>query len=51
MLARFHVAEEVTQSPFGVQIRPNLDSSLRLESLINELGAPPPVFRELHRAR
>jgi hypothetical protein len=26
MLARFHVAEKVTRSPFGVQIRRNLDS-------------------------
>ena len=27
MLARFHVAEEVTRSPFGAQTRQNLDSS------------------------
>ena len=27
MLARFHIAEEVTRSPFGVQTRQNLDSS------------------------
>jgi len=27
MLARFHVAEEVTRSPIGVQTRQNLDSS------------------------
>ena len=30
MLARFHVAEEVTRSPFGVQTRENLDSSQRI---------------------
>jgi len=26
MLVRFHIAEEVTRSPFGVQTRQNLDS-------------------------
>ena len=39
MLVRFHVAEEVTRSPFGVQARQNLDSSRRLL-----------ILRELHDA-
>ena len=29
MLARFHIVEEVTRSPFGVQTREDLDSSQR----------------------
>ena len=34
MLARFHVAEEVTRSPFGVQTRQNLDSSLAVSDVL-----------------
>jgi hypothetical protein len=48
MLARFHIAEEVTRSPFGVQSGQNLDSgqqavkidAAELPSVPLEPGAP-----------
>src|ERR1035437_9782342 len=44
MLLRFHVAEEVTRGPFGVQTRQNLDSSQRFWRHGRENG---PTFVEL----
>jgi hypothetical protein len=34
MLVPFHVAEEVTRSPFGVQTRQNLDSALAASDVL-----------------
>jgi hypothetical protein len=54
MLARFHIAEEFTRGPFGVQTRQNLDSSQRL--LMSWSGRWATfarlhlIFRELHEA-
>jgi len=42
MLARFHIAEEVTRNPTGVQIRQNLDSSpdaLDLTDMLSDVMA------------
>jgi hypothetical protein len=42
MPLRFHIAEEVTRSPFGVQTRQNLDSSpgaLDLTDMLSDVMA------------